>query len=204
MNRLIIIGAGGHGRVVADIAEKIGIYESICFLDDADLDKSGHYNVIGRVCDYTDYMQDFCFIVAIGHASIRKQIQAELEEKGARLATLIHPAAVLGSRVQIGQGSVVVAGAVIGPDVVIGKGVIVNTCSSVDHDCCIGDFSHISVGAHVAGTVSIGAESMIGAGAVISNNISICSKCVIGAGAVVVRNIDEQGTYIGVPAQKNN
>lgn len=195
MKRLIIIGAGGHGRVVSDIAKRCG-YDEISFLDDA-----GSNGAIGRVSDHPLYKDSADFIVAVGNNKVREQLQAELVSNGCDLATLVHPNAVCGENVRIGKGTVVMPGAVINTGAVIGTGVIVNTCCSVDHDCVINDFCHISVGAHVAGTVKIGFRTMIGAGATVINNIDICDDCVIGAGAVVVKNISLSGKYVGVPAR---
>jgi acetyltransferase-like isoleucine patch superfamily enzyme len=93
------------------------------------------------------------------------------------------------------------AGVVINSGSVIGEGCIVNTCGSVDHDCKVDDYVHVSVDAHFCGTVTVGESTWIGAGATISNNITICGSCTIGAGAVVVKDIEEEGTYVGVPAR---
>lgn len=195
-DKLIIIGASGHGKVIADIAVKNG-YHDIVFLDDNETKKTcAGYPVVGKTSDAISLYGDK--IVAIGDARIRKEIQSKLSN----VVTLIHPQAIISRRVEIGMGSVVMAGAVINSDTIIGKGVIVNTGSSIDHDCWIGDFSHISVGAHVAGTVSIGNSSWIGAGATVINNVNICGECMIGAGTVVINNIEESGTYIGVPARR--
>lgn len=201
MKRLIIIGAGGHGRVIADMAEKLGCYKEIFFLDDANIKKSGGYVVLGKTKDYVSLLQNSEFIVAIGNADLRNKIQTELERNSARIATMIHPSAVIGGRTEIGAGTVVMAGVVINCDANIGKGVIINTSSSVDHDCVIGDFSHISVGARLAGNVKVGANSMISAGATVINNIEICENVIVGAGAVVVKSIEKSGTYVGVPAK---
>ncbi len=199
MKKLLIIGAGGHGRVVADIAEELNIYEQICFLDDeAKPDLS--YDVIGGVKDAEKFIGEFDFIVAIGSNSTRETWFNELLKKGASFATLIHPKASIGSNVEIGNGSVVMAGAVINNAAKIGNGVIVNTCSSVDHDCEIGDFVHIAVGAHIAGTVSIGEKCFVGAGVTVINNINVCANCIIGAGATVIKNIETAGIYVGTPA----
>lgn len=199
MKQLVIIGASGHGKVVADIAKKNG-YEKILFLDDnKSVKTNGKYPVVGKSEDAIKYGCDT--FVAIGNARIRRKIQEQLEENGVRVPVLIHPSAVIAEDVCIGAGSVVVAGAVINPDTKIGKGCIVNTGASVDHDCRVGDYVHVAVGAHVAGTVDIGDETWIGAGATVSNNITICSGCMIGAGAVVVRDIEESGTYVGVPVK---
>ncbi len=192
-NRLIIIGASGHGKVVADIARLNG-YTDIMFLDDdTSLKTCGDYPVVGITKEASSY--DCDKFVAIGNCEIRKRFLEDVDA-----VTLIHPNAVISDDVEIGDGSVVMAGAVINTSTRIGKGCIVNTCSSVDHDCFVDDYVHVAVGAHLCGTVNVGCETWIGAGAIISNNIEICGNCVIGAGAVVVKNIDKSGTYVGVPA----
>lgn len=200
MNNLVIVGASGQGKVIADIAEKLG-YTDIVFLDDNPAVKvCGNYRVAGG-CNQASSYENADFIVAIGNAKIRRRIQSELSDMGLHIVSLIHPAAVIASDVEIGAGTVVMAGAVINPCAKIGQGCIINTCASVDHDCCVGDFVHVSVGAHVAGTVTLGDDTWIGAGAIVSNNITIAADCMIGAGAVVVKDLHASGTYIGVPAK---
>ena len=199
MKKLAIIGASGHGKVIADIAVKNG-YEEIAFFDDnEEIHECAGFPVVGTSGDVDKYL-DYDVIVAIGNASIRKKIHKQVGEY--RLTTLIHPQSVISRRVTIGKGTVVMAGAIINSDTKIGEGCIINTGASVDHDCNIGDFVHVSVGAHVAGTVILEDETWIGAGATVSNNVEICGECMIGAGAVVVKNIKDQGTYIGVPTEK--
>lgn len=199
--KLVIIGAGGHGKVAADIASKSG-YTEIVFLDDVSTAKEClGYPVAGK-SDTADKFADYDFFVAVGNPTIRERILTELSEKGMKAATLIHPRAVLGKNVSVGEGTIIAAGAVVNPDAVIGNGVIINTGATVDHDNIIEDYAHISVGAHLAGTVKVGKSTWVGIGAVVSNNINICGSCTIGAGAVVVKDIDESGTYIGVPAKK--
>lgn len=194
--RLIIIGASGHGKVVADIAEKNG-YQDIVFLDDdVTVKKCGKYSVIGNSRDASRVAGDV--IVAIGNAKSRKRIS---EQYGDRLVTLVHPDAIISDSVKLGVGTVIMAGTVINADAIIGDGCIINTGSSIDHDCRIGDYVHIAVGAHLCGMVTIESNTWIGAGAVISNNINICSNCIIGAGAVVVRDIKQSGTYVGCPVK---
>lgn len=198
MRQLIIIGASGHGKVVADCAVKNG-YESIIFLDDNEnVTHCGSYKVFGGCKEIEKLPGDV--IVAIGNSNVRRKLQINIEES--RLVTLIHPEAVIGEDVKIGIGSIVMAGAVINPGSRLGKGVIVNTSSSIDHDCTVGDFVHIAVGAHLAGSVKVGDNSWVGAGAIVNNNLYICSNCMVGAGAVVVKNIELEGTYIGVPAKR--
>lgn len=200
MRVLGIIGASGHGKVVADIARKIG-YEEILFFDDNQaVTHCGVYPVVGGT---RDVMKLDCHVfVAIGNPGVRSRLQEQLEQLGKYIPVLVHPNAVVADDVQLGAGTVVVAGAVINPGAKIGKGCIINTCSSVDHDCVLEDYVHIAVGAHVAGTVWIGHHTWIGAGATVSNNVDICADCMIGAGAVVCRDIVEEGTYMGVPARK--
>ena len=201
--RLIIIGASGHGRVCAEIAELSGKYDCILFLDDRPVVKEcGKYDVIGSSCDFLQYVNDKTeFFVSIGKFEHRKRIQEKIEDADGLIATLIHPKAVISESVSIGAGSVVMPIAVINSETRVGKGVIINTSASVDHDCIVGDWGHIAVGTHICGTVHIGNDCWIGAGAVVSNNLSICGDVIVGAGATVVKNIEECGTYIGVPAK---
>lgn len=198
--RLVIIGAGGHGKVVADIARDK--YEEIIFLDDGEVKKCGEYSVVGKSSEYYLYIGDSDFFVAIGNSSLRRSFAEKIELAGGTLATLVHSKAVVADGVSIGSGTAIMAGAVVNVAAVIGKGCIINTCSSVDHDCKIADFVHIAVGAHIAGTVSIGENTFIAAGVTIINNVDVCSDCIIGAGAVVVNDIENSGTYVGVPARK--
>lgn len=198
MNRLIIIGASGHGKVVADIAVLNG-YKDIVFLDDDEnaIECAG-YQVVGK----SDQAPDGDVFIAVGNAETRKRLMEHYS--GRSIPTLIHPSAVVAKGVEIGIGSVVMAGTVINPGARIGRGVIINTSSSVDHDCVVEDYCHISVGSHLSGTVIVGSKTWIGTGATVSNNVNICGGCMIGAGAVVIKDIVEPGTYVGVPARKKN
>lgn len=200
--KLVIIGASGHGKVIADIAKNLEYSEIVFLDDDTTVIECNGYRVVGTTKDIRNYQQ-YEAVVAIGNADIRKNIQNQLLNENIMIATLVHPNAVIGENVVLGKGTVVMAGAVINPCVKIGDGCIINTCASVDHDCDIGDFVHVSVGAHIAGTVTIGENTCIGAGATIINNVNICGSCMIGAGAVVVKDITESGTYVGVPARRN-
>lgn len=198
MNKLIIIGASGHGKVISDIA-KLNGYSDIVFLDDNPAIKTcGDFPVVGSTMCVETIEGDV--IVGIGNASIRKRIQETVSES--RIVTLIHPNAILGSHVEIGCGTVVMAGVVVNHGSSIGKGCIVNTCASVDHDCAVDNYVHIAVGSNLCGAVSIGERTWIGAGSTVINNVSICPDCLIGAGAVVLKDISAAGTYLGVPARK--
>ena len=198
MRKLAIIGASGHGKVVADIARKNGYSEIVFLVDDESIHECGGYPVIGKSSEAGTIDADA--IIGIGNAGVRKQIQESIPDE--KLVTLIHPDAVVAEDVVIGKGTVVMAGAVINPGVRIGKGCIINTCSSVDHDCIVDDFVHVAVGSHLCGTVNVGAGTWIGAGVTVNNNVFICPDCMIGAGAVIVNDIWECGTYVGVPARR--
>ena len=199
MNRLIIIGASGHGKVVADIAALNG-YKDIVFLDnDSNIKNCAGYPVLGP--DTMTANLDGDVFIAVGNAETRKRLMKRDEAR--YFPVLIHPSAVIAEGVVIDVGSVIMAGAVINPGARIGKGCIINTSSSVDHDCVVEDFCHVSVGSHLSGTVTVGECTWIGTGAIVSNNVNICGNCMIGAGTVVIKDINEPGTYIGVPARKN-
>lgn len=200
--RIVLIGASGHGKVCAGIAELMG-YHNILFLDDAAIEKCGDYRVAGVADDFVNYIDDQTdFFVSIGNAACRSEIQTKIEAKTGSIATLIHPASIIDKNTKIRKGSVIAAGAVINTGTSIGRGAIVNTSSSIDHDCQVGDWCHVAVGAHLCGTVFIGDFTWIGAGAIVSNNLTVCPGCMVGAGAVVIKNIEESGTYIGVPAKR--
>lgn len=201
---LVIIGASGHGKVVASIAQAVG-YKSILFLDDnSHAKKCLSYPVAGPVSQFLHYLSQADFIVAIGNPAVRKKIQTNLETHHATFATLVHPQSIIAPNVTLGSGTVIMAGAVINTNTQIGRGCIINTSASVDHDCMLEDYVHVAVGAHIAGTVHIGTETWVGMGANIINNLSVCSGCTIGAGATVIKNIISPGTYIGIPAQKKS
>ncbi len=200
MKKVIIIGAGGHGKVVADIIRLNGdtVYG---FLDDKEPEVLPGFPVIGRVnLINTLDNKAFCFFVAIGNNKIRQTIMESYYK--VEWYTAIHPSAVIADDTEIGTGTAVMANAVVNSGSKIGRGVIINTAATVDHDNIIGDFVHISPGAHLAGTVHIGDRCWIGIGANVINNIDICDTCIIGAGAVVVKEIKDNGTYVGVPARK--
>lgn len=202
-NKLIIIGASGHGNVVADIAIKLNKWQSVAFLDDDEsINTSMELEVIGKTADAFTYKDEADFFVAIGSNPTREKIQEKLIEQGLKVVSLIHPSAVIGTDVEIGFGTAVMAGVVINSSSRIGKGCIINTSSSLDHDNVIEDYVHISPGASLAGTVRVGKGSWLGIGGVVSNNVNICSGCKVGAGAVVVKDITEPGTYVGVPVRR--
>ncbi|THE09167.1 acetyltransferase [Bacillus timonensis] len=202
-NKLLIIGASGHGKVVADIAIKMNKWKSIAFLDDDKSIKSSmDLEIIGTSDDVFTHIDEYEIFVGIGSNTTRQRIHEMLETFGASIPNLIHPKAVIGNQVDIGTGTVVMAGVVINCCTKIGRGCIINTGSTIDHDNCIDDFVHISPGSHLAGTVKVGKGSWLGIGSVVSNNITITNGCKVGAGSVVVKDITEPGVYVGVPVRR--
>ena len=199
LNRLVIIGAGGHGKVVADIALKIG-YTDISFVDDNCKGYCMDFPIV-CTCNEIEKLNDgkTDFVIAVGNNKIRKRIA---EEHNLNWTTLIHPSAQIGTNATLGVGTVVMAGAVINPCATVGSHCIVNTCSVVEHDNDIRNYVHISPNATLGGTVTIGEGTHIGIGATVKNNLDICGGCIVGAGAVVVKNITEKAIYVGVPARK--
>ncbi len=199
MNRLIIVGAGGHGKVIADSAIKNG-YTDIGFVDDNATGECMGFPVTGTCTDiekFDDGNTDF--VIGIGNNATRKMIA---EKYNVNWITLVHPSAQIAVNVSIGKGTVVMAGAVINACATVGEHCIINSSAIVEHDNMLEDYVHISPGVKLGGTVIIGEQTHIGIGATVSNNVSICRDCLIGAGAVVVKNIKDIGTYAGTPARK--
>ena len=203
MTHLAILGASGHGKVVADCAERCG-WRDISFFDDRwpELQQNGHWPVMGDTATLLSRAAAFDgVLVAIGNNQVRRSKLEALQAAGAALPVLVHPAASVSSYCAIGAGSVVFAGAVINVDCTLGCGVIINTGATVDHDCVLDDCVHISPGVHLAGGVSVGAGSWLGIGSSVRQMVRIGSGVVVGAGAAVVANAQDGGTYVGVPAR---
>lgn len=201
--KLIIVGAGGHGRSAAGTAMKMKKWDTILFLDDdPQLTESMGIKVIGKTSEAQLYCKDADVFVAVGNNSTRQRLVEEYVGQGLTMVTLIHPNAILGEQVTVGNGTIVMAGAIINCCSWIGKGCIVNTGATVDHDGVIEDYVHISPGAHLAGSVHVGIGCWLGIGSVISNNINITGGCIVGAGSVVMKDLTEAGTYVGTPVRR--
>lgn len=198
-NKLVIIGAGGHGLVCADIAKLLG-YIDINFLDD-DINKNFDYRIIGKIDDFVNYLN--CdFFIALGNNQLRESVFKKLNEKKCKIINLIHPSAVIANDVKLGNGIVAMANSVVNSKCEIKNGVIINTAATVDHECIIKDFVHISPGAHLAGSVYVGERCWLGIGCTAINNIYICSDVVIGAGAIIIKSIENKGKYVGLPLRR--
>lgn len=208
MKWIIIYGASGHGKVIADIIEKSG-GEVFGFVDD-DQSKWGKlyigYKILGgeeqlaKMCHPGDGGGNIAVIIGVGDNWTRKRIQERLAKKNTRFGTAVHPSAQIGKGVTVGEGTVIMANAVINPDTRIGCHCIINTAVTVDHDNSIGDFVHISPGAHLGGGVTVGDLTWIGLGASVINNLHIAENSIVGAGAVVIRDVEANSVVVGNPA----
>lgn len=202
MKKLAILGASGHGKVVADLAELLA-YECV-FFDDAWPEKKQleHWDIIGNTDSLLDTVNNFAgVVVAIGNNAIRREKQMALSAKGASFPALIHPNAIVSRYAQIGAGTVVFAGAIVNAYAQIGDGVILNTASTIDHDCVLQDFVHISPNASLAGGVKVEHNAWVGMGAVAKQLIKVGSNAIIGMGAVVTKDVPAGVTVVGNPAK---
>jgi len=204
VKKLLILGAGGHGRVVADVARAVGHWNIIKFIDAKfpELDQSGEWEVVGNDEDLTELVDENTDLaVAIGNNKTRQMLIEKLLDHGYSLPYIAHPTAVISEGANISQGTVIMPLAVVNYGAKIGLGCIVNTHVCVEHDCIIEDGVHLSPGCRLAGEVKVGSCSWIGIGASIIHQIEVASSVVVGAGAVVIQNVKENTTVAGVPAR---
>jgi acetyltransferase EpsM len=199
MNKVTIIGAGGHAKVVAEAIRLQGLFEVEQFIDDA---ANSPRELLGyRVLSGFYTLENCLFVVAIGDNKIRKEKFQSLLRRGGQPVTVVHPAALVSPSATIGNGTFIAATAVVGPCAVIGDNVIINTSAVVEHDNVIESHSHVAVGAKLTGACTVREGAFIGAGAVLVPKIEAGQWCVIGAGSVVLRNVDPSVTAVGVPAR---
>lgn len=205
--RVLIIGAGGHGEVVADAllasARAGGDLQVVGFLDDdAALEGAVRLGlpVFGPV-ERVATVPHEALIVAIGSNAVRRERMEALICEGEVLAPVVHPSAVVGAEAQVGGGTVICAAAVVGVGACVGRGAILNTSSSVDHHCQIGDYCHVAPGAHAGGGVTLGEGVFVGIGASILPGVRVGEWSTVGAGAVVIEDVGPHEVVIGVPAR---
>jgi UDP-N-acetylbacillosamine N-acetyltransferase len=207
MRDIVIVGAGGHARVVLDLIRHTDNYNARGFVDMLNPDRRNTMFDGLRVLGGDEMLEQLLgegveyAIVAIGDNRARQAAADRWALAGFTLATLVHPRATIANGVSIGAGTVVFAGAIVNPGVYIGNNVIINTAATVDHDCVIQDHAHIAPGAHLAGYITVGERTLIGVGAAVKPSVKIANDVTVGVGAAVVHDIPRGVTVVGVPAR---
>lgn len=201
---VIVVGAGGHAKVVIDALRQCG--EEIAGLVDDDDAKIGTRVMELPVLGGDNFLSErglgpIRLATGVAAPYRRAVIFRRFKELGFAFVNVIHPSAVVSKSADIGEGTQIMAGAVVQPDVRIGENTLVNTRASVDHDCILGAHVHVAPGATLAGRVGVGDICHIGAGATVLENIRVGIGCTIGAGAVVIRDVADGVTVAGVPAR---
>jgi sugar O-acyltransferase (sialic acid O-acetyltransferase NeuD family) len=202
--RLLIAGAGGHGRVVADAAAEAGAWKEIAFLDDKypGVLRASDWPVVGTLGDLARLAPGFeGFIAAFGDARLRLRVLQSARQCGVKIATIVHPRAVVSARVSLGEGTVIFGGAVVNTEARVGIGCIVNAGATIDHDCVLGDGVHVCPGVHLAGGVKAGECAWLGIGCCVIQDITVGDHATIGAGAVVIREVAAGTSVVGNPAR---
>lgn len=206
MMDVVILGAGGHGRVVLDILQQAKTHKPVGFLDN---NKALHGRrvdglpVLGGIESLADIRGHGVrgAVVAVGDNGVRRALGDVIEQGDLELISAIHPSAQLASNASIGKGVVIAAGALVCAHCQIGDYAILNTGCIVDHESMIGTSVHICPGVRLAGHVVVEAGAHIGIGATVIQNVRVGFEAVIGAGAVVIQDVDPMTTVVGVPAR---
>jgi len=204
MSQLLILGAGGQGKVLAEVAEASGNWNSIAFLDDrhATLNGTLRWPVLDGVRHANRFISSYSHaIVAVGDSTMRLGWLTMLASSGFEIPRLAHPTAWISPSARLGAGCVVMANATVQADTMIGQGSIINTGASVDHDCRIGDGVHVCPGVSLGGDVHVGNGSWLGIGCSVIQGIHIGGRVTVGAGAAVISDIADGLTVVGVPAR---
>lgn len=206
LEKVILIGNGGHAKVIEDIIKANKNLKIYAQLDDKYSDCFVEKDIIKAPIKYIDKLitneNDVSVIIAIGTNEIREKIVAMLELDKEKYLTIVHPSAIISPRASIGNGTVIMPNTVINADSVVGDHVIINSGSIVEHDCKIHNYTHISPGAILTGGVTVKEGSHIGAGSSIIPMKTIGEWSTVGAGSVVINNVDDNCTVVGVPARK--
>lgn len=204
MSSLYVIGAGGHGAVVAEAAAESNQWKDVLFLDDnASLETVLDFPVVGSTTEILALADaNSEIIVAIGDNRHRLDVCEEILRSGLRLATVIHPSACISKSALLSAGTVVCAGAIINARTKVGRACILNTGATIDHDCELEDGVHVSPGANIAGGVKIEKLAWVGIGASVREGIVIGQESVVGAGSAVVADVARGARVGGVPAKR--
>lgn len=204
---VIIVGAGGHGRVVLDILRRYPGIKPVGFVDD---DRNSHHTLIdgspvlgdvGSLPALIPVHEVDGAIIAVGNNRVRAELFERLKGLGLRLEKAIHPDALIARDVEIGEGTVIASGAIISTGTRVGNNVIINTGVIIDHDNVIEDHTHISPGATLAGKVTVKKYTHVGLGVTVIQDIAIGENATVGAGAVVLADVPDNALAVGVPAR---
>jgi len=208
MHDIVVIGGGGHAKVIISIIKKINNFKIVGYTDPKNrgdilgIKYLGNDDVLAKVKgDHPSAV----VVIGLGmlkssDAQKRKQLFDLATSLELKLPPIISPDAIINENVQLGDGTVVMDGVIVNSGSIIGEGVILNTNCSVDHDCKIGSFTHVAPGVTLSGGVTIGDNVFVGAGATVKEYKSIADKVLIGAGSVVTKDCTESGIYLGNPA----
>lgn len=204
---VVVVGAGGFGREALDVLEAIGTYDVLGVLD---IDPSAENldRLAERGTPYLGTEDDWIaaggragYVIGVGEPAMRARVAEKFAGSGLAAATLIHPSAVIGSRVTLDEGVVVCGGVQVSTNVRLGRFVHLNANATIGHDSVLSDFVSINPAATISGAVTIGTRSLVGAGAVVLQNLEVGEDAVVGASACVVRNVPNGATVKGIPAR---
>lgn len=210
MKKIVVVGGGGHAKVVISILKKSGIFEVAGYTDSHDngpiLGASylGDDQILEQIYKNQKVEDAVIGLGQVGNPQPRKRLSDLLKKIGFHLPPIISPYAIVNEDVHISEGTVLMDGVVVNTGTRIGAFCIINTRTSIDHDCTLGDFVHIAPGAVLSGGVTVGDNTLIGSGAAVIHAMIISNDCILGAGAVVVRDINQPGIYVGNPARRKN
>lgn len=201
-NKVLIFGAGGHGKVALDILIESGA-DILGFIDD-DKTKTGEkirgFSVLGDF-SYLEKKKSAALVLGIGNNVIREKIFNKAKNMDISITSAVHPKAIVSKDVKLGEGVLIMPGAVINTGSILEDGAVVNTGATVDHDCYLKRFCQIWPGAHLAGSVRVGEFSYVGTGASVIQNINIGENVMIGAGAVIIKDVLDNVTVVGNPGR---
>ena len=202
---VFVFGASGHAKVVIDALERVAAAKVLFVCDDAAAKHGavlmGYQVVGGRAELLARRSETNVGIVTIGDNSIRERVADWLIDNGCSLTSVVHPSATVAREVEIGNGTVVMAGCVINSGTRVGRNVIINTGATVDHDCELGDSVHVAPGSHLCGHVTVGAGTLIGAGTTIIPGVRVGKSAVVGAGSTVLANVPDGARAGGSPCR---
>jgi sugar O-acyltransferase (sialic acid O-acetyltransferase NeuD family) len=208
--RLVIVGAGGHGRETLDVVEAINgagrasspVYDVVGFVATGLLDEAGERRGVPLLGDPSVLADlDAAYVVAIGDGAVRRRLDDEIRAYARDAATLVHPLASIGGDVELAPGVVLAAGARITTNVRLGRHTQLNVGAVVSHDCRLGAYVTLSPGTHLNGNVTVGDGVFFGTGAIVTPGCTVGDGAVVGAGAVVLGDVAPGVTVVGVPAR---